>query len=326
MAHTKRSTVVGVFEDHRQAQQAVEELKRAGFREDEIGVISHNQDRGSTRAEADDRASHAGTGAVTGAVTGAGAGALWAIGIAAGVLPAIGPVVAGGILASILASAAGTAVAGGIVGALIGLGIPEEEAHYYESEFKSGRTIVTVKTESRYDEARGILHRFGAYDRSSGRSATAATTAACATGTTQRAATAGTSGQSIKVHEEQMHVHKQPQQTGEVKVRKEVHTEHKTLEVPVEREEVVVERRPASGRATASELREGQEIRIPVKEEQVSVDKQAVVKEEVEVGKRKVRDTETVSGDVRKEEVKVEQEGDVRVKNSGTKGNIGKRS
>ena len=109
-------------------------------------------------------------------------------------------------------------------------------------------------------------------------------------------------------------------------MRKEVHTEHKTLEVPVEREEVVIERRPASGRATSSELREGQEIRIPVKEEQVFVEKQAAVKEEVEVGKRKVKDTETVSGDLRKEEVKVEQEGNVRVQNSGTKGNAGKRS
>jgi hypothetical protein len=47
---------------------------------------------------------------------------------------------------------------------LIGLGIPEEEAHYYEEEFKHGRILVSVKAPGRYDEARSILQRWGAYD------------------------------------------------------------------------------------------------------------------------------------------------------------------
>ena len=114
MAQTKRSTVVGVFEDRRQAQQAVDGLKRAGFREDEIGIVSHNQDEGAARGDAADREGRAGKGASRASDRSRGGG--WAIGIAAGVLPAIGPIVAGGILASILASAAGTAVAGGLIG------------------------------------------------------------------------------------------------------------------------------------------------------------------------------------------------------------------
>ena len=40
--------------------------------------------------------------------------------------------------------------------------------------------------------------------------------------------------------------------------------------------------------------------------------------EEVKVGKRVVQDTEQVSGEVRKEEVKVEQTGDVDIKNRGS--------
>lgn len=300
MHQTKRSTVVGVFEDRQKAQQAVNELRRAGFREDEIGVISQNKEGDTAEAAGTDRGSHAGAGAATGAAAGAGVGALWALGIAAGMLPAVGPVIAGGILASVLTSAAGTAVAGGIIGALIGLGIPEEEARYYEGEFKAGRTIVTVKSETRSDEARSILHRYGAYDRS-----TAKDQSACAPSAGQRTTAQTTEAeQTMRLHEEQMHVHKQPQQTGEARVRKEVHTEHKTLDVPVEREEVVIERHPASGRATGDELREGQEIRVPVKEEHVHVEKQPVVKEEVEIGKRKVRDTETVASDVRKEELR----------------------
>jgi len=322
MTKAKHSTAVGVFESREQAQQAVNELRRAGFREDEIGMVTRDEGGTTPAASEEDRGSHVGTGAATGAIAGAGVGALWALGIVALGLPAVGPVIAGGILASVLASAAGTAVAGGIVGALIGLGIPEEEARYYEGEFKSGRTLVTVKSDTRCDEARSILQRYGAYDRS--------TAPAARAGTRTEATNAG---QTMKVHEEQMHAHKQPVQTGEVKVRKEVHTEHKTLDVPVEREEVVVERHPASGRpVSGSELREGQEIRVPVKEEQVHIEKQPVVKEEVSVGKRTVKDTETVGGTVRKEEVKVEREGDAKMRDASsgascpTDPNRGKRS
>jgi len=117
----------------------------------------------------------------------------------------------------------------------------------------------------------------------------------------------------MKVHEEHLHATKTPVQTGEVQVRKEVHTEHQTMNVPVTREEVVIERRPASGHASTSDLKPGEEIRIPVKEEKVHVTKEAVVKEEVSVGKRTVTETEQVGGTVRKEEVKVERKGDVDV-------------
>jgi hypothetical protein len=50
-----------------------------------------------------------------------------------------------------------------VLGALIGLGIPEDEAQFYDREFRSGRTIVTVRPHQRYDEAVDILHRYGAY-------------------------------------------------------------------------------------------------------------------------------------------------------------------
>ena len=118
---------------------------------------------------------------------------------------------------------------------------------------------------------------------------------------------------TIQLKEEQLRASKQPVKTGEVEVRKEVHTEHKTINVPVEREEVVIERRPVSGTAAAADIK-AEEIRIPVKEEKVNVHKETVVKEEVSVGKRKVQDTETVGGDVRREELKVDQTGDARVR------------
>jgi len=320
----QRTTVVGVFEDLRHADQAVNELRNAGFREDQIGVAGRHAEGTTETAATSAEGSHAGTGALTGAVAGAGLGGLVGLGIMAGVIPAIGPVIAGGTLAAILANAAGGAAIGGVLGALTGAGVPEEEARYYQGEFEAGRTIVTVKADGRYDDALAVLRRHGAYDahtaatRSAGTTATAATTArstAAATATTARTAEAG---QKIQVHEEQLHAHKQPVETGEVRVRKEVHTEHKSIDVPVQREEVVIERRPVHGEAAAGDIREGEEIRIPVREEQVDVSKRTVLKEEVEVGKRVVQDTERVAGDVRKEEVHVERKGDVDVHTGGS--------
>ena len=75
----------------------------------------------------------------------------------------------------------------------------------------------------------------------------------------------------------------------------------------------MIERRPASGRAGGDIKAE--EIRIPVREEKVNVTKESVVKEEVSVGKRKVQDTKTVEGDVRREELRVDESGSARVKN-----------
>lgn len=177
MTVENRSTVVGVFEDQSAAQKAVAELRRAGFGEHDIGVVTRERQHTASRdmAETDDASLKAGAGAATGAITGAGIGALWALGIVTIGLPAVGPVIAGGILASVLASAAGTAVAGGILGALIGLGIPEEHAKTYESEVHAGRTIVTVQTADRYRDAENILHDQGAFNIHTARPAMAGT-------------------------------------------------------------------------------------------------------------------------------------------------------
>jgi hypothetical protein len=157
--------VVGVFGAWEHACQAVGELRAAGFREDQLGIVARD-DRLATHRRPDHAGTTWGEGAAAGAATGAGVGALWALGIAAGTLPALGPIIAGGLLTSILASAAGGAVVGGLVGALVGLGIPEEEALYYDSELRLGRTLVTVQTDGRRDEALAILRHHGAYDRS----------------------------------------------------------------------------------------------------------------------------------------------------------------
>jgi hypothetical protein len=162
-AATQRSTIVGVFEDRNQADQAVAELTRAGFRQDQIGVAMRHAE-GTTAATSDANDSHAGSGAVTGALTGLGLGALAGLGVLSGVIPVVGPAIAAGTLGVILSNAAAGAGIAGLVGALVGAGIPEEEAKYYHGEFEAGRAIVTVTAAGRPDEAAAILRRFGAYD------------------------------------------------------------------------------------------------------------------------------------------------------------------
>jgi len=55
-------------------------------------------------------------------------------------------------------------LAGGLIGALVSIGVPEEEAHHYQRELKKGRTIVTVKASSGYDDVIAIMNRNGAID------------------------------------------------------------------------------------------------------------------------------------------------------------------
>ena len=158
-----------------------------------------------------------------------------------------------------------------------------------------------------------IIRRHGGYDRSmrntaGGRTATAS----------QATARTGREAESMQLKEERLRAEKHPVQAGEVRVGKEVHTETKQMDIPVQREEVVVERHPVQGRAASGDLRAGEEIRMPVREEQVTVHKDAVVTEEVGVGKRVVQDTERVSGEVRKEEARIERKGDADVRSTGT--------
>jgi uncharacterized protein (TIGR02271 family) len=275
--------------------------------------------------------SHAEAGALTGALTGLGLGALAGLGVLSGVIPVVGPAIAAGTLGVVLSNAAAGAGIAGLVGALVGAGLPEHEAAYYQGEFEAGRTIVTVNADGRADEATAILRRLGAYDMST--RGNVATSPAASTSARSTAAAAVTmpvapgrskaaAGDAIEVKEERLRADKQKVDAGEVRVRKEVHAENKTIEVPVKHEEVVIERTAGRGRAssgiTGDSIRAGEEIRIPVSEERVNVSKDTVVAEEVRVGKKVVEGTERVSGQVRTEEIKVEQSGDVDVRTRDT--------
>ena len=298
-------TVVGLFQDQASAEAAIQRLTAAGFRGDQIGVAVRDRDQQQTLTEGTgtQAAEAAATGAVSGGMVGGLVGLLAGVGALA--IPGIGPIIAGGALASTLAGLGIGAAAGGLIGALVGMGIPEEDAKHFERGFKEGGILVTVNAGSRADEARQALEAGGADLGPSYQSSRSATGAASRSiGTEDR--------ERLELREEQLDVDTRQVKAGEVRVRKEVHTEQRNIEVPVTREEVVIERHPATGRAASGDVREGEEeIRIPLMEEEVDVQKRAVVREEIEVGKRKVQETRTVSDTVRREEARIESDDDV---------------
>lgn len=121
---------------------------------------------------------------------------------------------------------------------------------------------------------------------------------------------AGTEEERLRLHEERLHVNKDRVQTGEVNVGKHTVENEQSIDVPVEREEIYVERRPVNEEvngATADAYQEGDNIHIPLTEERVNVSKTDVVSEEIVVGKKKVQDTETVRETVRKEEADIDE-------------------
>ncbi len=114
----------------------------------------------------------------------------------------------------------------------------------------------------------------------------------------------------LTLSEEQLAVGKRQVSGGEVGVSKHVETEHVRQSVPVSREEVTVERRPASGLSTAAQIGED-EIRVPLSREEVVVEKRTVPMEELVIKKHQVQGEEVVEENLRRERADVHSSGEV---------------
>lgn len=117
-------------------------------------------------------------------------------------------------------------------------------------------------------------------------------------------------GTRLTRYEEDLEAQKVARETGEVTVGKHVVEDTKTIEVPVRREEVTVERHPVTADASTGVSGEDafsdERITVPVMEEDVEVRKVARPVEEVEVTKTASEDTRRVDETVRREELDVE--------------------
>jgi hypothetical protein len=163
MASNRHSFVAVVFDVPGQAETAIDELRHAGFRQEEIGILApggqvHEAVTPIEKRE-EDAAQGAARGAIAGGAVGAAAGAL-----AGALIPGIGPILAGGIFTGILLGGAAGAAAGSYAGPFIALGFSEHDADHYGNELKEGRTVVTVRADDRVAEALSILHSHGGHN------------------------------------------------------------------------------------------------------------------------------------------------------------------
>jgi Protein of unknown function (DUF3341) len=165
----KNTAVFGIYRNRVSAENAVDALRNAGFRNTDISVLLPENE--GTKDFAHEKHTKAPEGTATGATTGAvvGGGLGWLVGIGALAIPGLGPFIAAGPIMAALAGVGAGAVAGGIAGALIGMGIPEYEAKRYEGRVKEGGILLSVHSDSSdwTKRAKEILERTGAEDISS---------------------------------------------------------------------------------------------------------------------------------------------------------------
>ena len=112
-----------------------------------------------------------------------------------------------------------------------------------------------------------------------------------------------TDEESVPLTEERLDVSKVSQENQATITKKPV-TETKTEQVQLMHEEISIERRPPSGQTEAqSPIQSQEDIKIPLKREEVEVTKKPYVKEEAVIKKKAYTDTKEITEDVTSEEL-----------------------
>lgn len=188
--------------------------------------------------------------------------------------------------------------------ALKQMGLSESEADVYYKQIQSGKIILYVDSEygmnyQNFDAAAASLSANRQAENNS-----------------QKTETPDLSDeQQMKLHEERLAVDKKWVESGSVDIHKNTVEEQQTIDVPYEREEVEVERRPvnqelseyeASGHSAETYEKDGL-WHIPVIEERLEVRKVKYVSEEIIVHKRKVQETKHISETVQRETVDIDE-------------------
>jgi uncharacterized protein (TIGR02271 family) len=142
---------------------------------------------------------------------------------------------------------------------------------------------------------------------------------------TDRDVTSGTEGydtsgpttdDAMTRSEEQVRVGTTSEEAGRVRLRKYVTTEHETHTVPVRKEKAVIETEPITdgnvGSATSGPDISEEEHEVVLREERATVDKTVEPVERVRLGTETTTEEQTVTEEVRKEQVEVEGDADRR--------------
>jgi hypothetical protein len=162
----KNTAVFGIYPTRAHAEEAVDALRTAGFRNSDISALL--PDNVGTKDFAHEKNTKAPEGTTTGATTGGllGGALGWLAGIGSLAIPGVGPLIAAGPIMGALAGVGVGGAVGGMIGALVGMGMPEYEAKRYEGRVKNGGILLSVHCDSSewVKRAKEILKETGAED------------------------------------------------------------------------------------------------------------------------------------------------------------------
>ena len=165
----KNTAVFGIYPNRATVEDAVDDLKGAGFRNTDISILF--PENVGNKDFAHEKATKAPEGAAAGASTGALVGGTlgWLVGIGSLAIPGLGPLIAAGPIVAALAGLGVGGAVGGLAGALVGMGVPEYEAKRYEGRVRDGGILLSVHSDDAEwtKKAKEILERSGAKDISS---------------------------------------------------------------------------------------------------------------------------------------------------------------
>lgn len=270
----KENKLIGAFDVQAEVLNKITELKAQGYSEDDIYVVAQNHDQVSMV----ERQTHVHVDADATEANGT-------------------PQKEEGFMGKFINLLAGEEASGDVFNSM---NLDDKDADQYRRHLEEGKLLVYV--DSDYNESYNTFHE---------KRGTTSSREGFAAGGSTNGVSSANEEEKLRLHEERLHVDKERVQTGEVNVGKHVVENEQTIEVPVEREEVYVERRPVNDSSTSKDTNhsfeskeaytEGDTIRVPLTEERVEVTKTDVVAEEIVIGKRKVQDTEHVKETVRKE-------------------------
>lgn len=119
----------------------------------------------------------------------------------------------------------------------------------------------------------------------------------------------------LDLRQEELDIHKNRVETGDVVLHKDIIEEEQVVNVPVSHDQVVIERRSIDNEPSSEPISEEETVHIPVTAEKIDVDKHTVVTGEISAHKRSVQETEQVRDVLHKEVADVEVHGDTDIIN-----------
>lgn len=170
---------------------------------------------------------------------------------------------------------------------LKGIGVPDNVAVDHASDLDKGKIAIIVDdvgSNNKFNDSREMYGKGNTFNEDEER--------------------------QIKLREEQLEVHKNTVQSGELEISKKVESHQESVNVPVKKEEVYIEHKSVDNDDDIDRrpIEDGENIRIPIREEKLEVNKKPVVTDEIVIGKRTVEETERVTDTVKKEDLMVDGE------------------